>query len=469
MLLLFEYRLQKAPSGIFYNISKFKQALVGTTEIRTSEESPSQINSKELYTFSKVESGVDSQTGKETTLIYLSILQESTLMSLRHSVYVSMPIEFDSFVALESMQETSTKDILESDGLITGVSEATAPMVYSEVKFMAQVSSNGDSRLISLKLSSPKFSAVAHLKIVDNYAGIYLLYLSLFGFCAWLQFTGMRRVMKNCEDAAYFRRLSMAGLLLDTCVTSGIMYHFGVLLPVDMALVVPQIALMVLMMFVWMRKMVHVMQQANRNDSIMKAMQFLCTLVMLVGGLYLPSLDRMSHSLLIAVVLPLVLQIANSFNNRVSSFSREYNMYLKLPQAVTIGYIYGCPGTCAHLLPTYPLKSALMFCTVALLTGLSYLQQQYHPRLHIRTWSDYKRALRMPKRIWLAVDEEKPARPECAICLNEFDEGAEAVETQCRHLFHEECLNHWLEKQERCPLCREAVFKREDDLLNSLQ
>ena len=56
------------------------------------------------------------------------------------------------------------------------------------------------------------------------------------------------------------------------------------------------------------------------------------------------------------------------------------------------------------------------------------------------------------------VDEVPPAPTpeggECAICLAELDSGGEARTLVCGHAFHAACINEWLSKDGRCPVCR---------------
>jgi len=48
-------------------------------------------------------------------------------------------------------------------------------------------------------------------------------------------------------------------------------------------------------------------------------------------------------------------------------------------------------------------------------------------------------------------DDENPC---CAICLGEFEEGDELRRLPCQHdQFHAACVDHWLSKAGRCPLC----------------
>lgn len=56
------------------------------------------------------------------------------------------------------------------------------------------------------------------------------------------------------------------------------------------------------------------------------------------------------------------------------------------------------------------------------------------------------------------VDEVPPVPTpeggECAICLADLDSGGEARTLVCNHAFHAACINEWLSKDGRCPVCR---------------
>ncbi|KAF3341454.1 RING-H2 finger protein ATL39-like protein [Carex littledalei] len=53
---------------------------------------------------------------------------------------------------------------------------------------------------------------------------------------------------------------------------------------------------------------------------------------------------------------------------------------------------------------------------------------------------------------------DEPA-PDCTICLNDLDEGdAVRLLPVCMHLFHRDCIDLWLEKNNTCPVCRSRVI-----------
>lgn len=43
--------------------------------------------------------------------------------------------------------------------------------------------------------------------------------------------------------------------------------------------------------------------------------------------------------------------------------------------------------------------------------------------------------------------------PTCAICLEAFENGNTITKLNCNHEFKYECINEWLKKNPRCPLC----------------
>ena len=51
----------------------------------------------------------------------------------------------------------------------------------------------------------------------------------------------------------------------------------------------------------------------------------------------------------------------------------------------------------------------------------------------------------------------------CAICLSNFEPNDSICQLECtyKHIFHRQCLDLWLQKQnESCPICRDPITKQ---------
>lgn len=56
----------------------------------------------------------------------------------------------------------------------------------------------------------------------------------------------------------------------------------------------------------------------------------------------------------------------------------------------------------------------------------------------------------------------KETMESCSICLSEFQERDVCRELECKHVFHNNCLEKWLHRSRAtCPLCRKSVLPEE--------
>lgn len=44
--------------------------------------------------------------------------------------------------------------------------------------------------------------------------------------------------------------------------------------------------------------------------------------------------------------------------------------------------------------------------------------------------------------------------PTCSVCFDDFAEGKDVIILPCRHGFHRECIEPWLQMHSECPCCR---------------
>lgn len=58
---------------------------------------------------------------------------------------------------------------------------------------------------------------------------------------------------------------------------------------------------------------------------------------------------------------------------------------------------------------------------------------------------------------------DQPLDDECAICLDDFEEGMHLKKLPCGHVFHSTCVARWLiERHAVCPLCKMDLFEEEE-------
>lgn len=49
--------------------------------------------------------------------------------------------------------------------------------------------------------------------------------------------------------------------------------------------------------------------------------------------------------------------------------------------------------------------------------------------------------------------QDHPTGMGCAVCLCDFEAGESLRQLPCKHFFHEQCVDRWLVRNKRCPLC----------------
>ncbi|KAL4500566.1 hypothetical protein ABPG72_002990 [Tetrahymena utriculariae] len=55
-------------------------------------------------------------------------------------------------------------------------------------------------------------------------------------------------------------------------------------------------------------------------------------------------------------------------------------------------------------------------------------------------------------------DLENGTHAECFICLNTYEEQDELCKTKCGHVFHKNCMQAWVSKNQVCPIDRNCIF-----------
>ena len=56
----------------------------------------------------------------------------------------------------------------------------------------------------------------------------------------------------------------------------------------------------------------------------------------------------------------------------------------------------------------------------------------------------------------------------CTICLEDFTVGDHLRKMNCDHIFHKDCIDDWLIRNNSCPICREKAIDDKNSALDSV-
>uniref|UniRef100_A0A453RQN0 RING-type domain-containing protein n=1 Tax=Aegilops tauschii subsp. strangulata TaxID=200361 RepID=A0A453RQN0_AEGTS len=63
----------------------------------------------------------------------------------------------------------------------------------------------------------------------------------------------------------------------------------------------------------------------------------------------------------------------------------------------------------------------------------------------------------LPLVTYQAEDNQDSNMEQCVICRVEFEEGESLVALPCKHSYHSDCINQWLQLNKVCPMCSAEV------------
>ncbi|KAG2423831.1 hypothetical protein HXX76_014991 [Chlamydomonas incerta] len=62
-----------------------------------------------------------------------------------------------------------------------------------------------------------------------------------------------------------------------------------------------------------------------------------------------------------------------------------------------------------------------------------------------------------------AAKASEDDEPQCTVCLCEYEEGERITQLPCKHDFHTNCINKWLQTHYTCPICRVSLLPEEEE------
>jgi len=137
-----------------------------------------------------------------------------------------------------------------------------------------------------------------------------------------------------------------------------------------------------------------------------------------------------------------------------NSLLKKYVVGMTLTRLCIPLYFYGCPYNFLHVQPNYNILSwlaAYLLLQVFVLFTQDLLGPRWFlPRKCLPDKYDYQRPVH--------IDAEQGETKECVICMSVVNPiERDYMVTPCNHIFHQNCLEQWMEFKMECPTCRRPL------------
>ena len=66
----------------------------------------------------------------------------------------------------------------------------------------------------------------------------------------------------------------------------------------------------------------------------------------------------------------------------------------------------------------------------------------------------------IPERPYRRAEGEKE-NATCSVCLSRVEDGESVKTLRCKHVYHPQCIDRWLERSTMCPVCKRDVLTGE--------
>ena len=96
-----------------------------------------------------------------------------------------------------------------------------------------------------------------------------------------------------------------------------------------------------------------------------------------------------------------------------------------------------------------------IFCTLCFICIVIATYANYQEYKKIKRNKPYKKIIYNTNNDFTTENEDDV---NCSICLDNFEIGSMICELKCKHYYHKECIDEWLNENNTCPNCRNNVY-----------
>ena len=93
------------------------------------------------------------------------------------------------------------------------------------------------------------------------------------------------------------------------------------------------------------------------------------------------------------------------------------------------------------------------FTRIVYMQSMQHNQDSSNPPASKKAIKNLKR-FKMEEKYAKKEDNKEIEYPACSICLNEIKKEEDTCLIPCGHMFHDKCINKWLDTNNTCPVCR---------------
>lgn len=80
---------------------------------------------------------------------------------------------------------------------------------------------------------------------------------------------------------------------------------------------------------------------------------------------------------------------------------------------------------------------------------------EYEKKFSFNNCPSCKKDLDVP--FYVSKEVKKKNNGKCSICLEKLGYNFNIYETDCKHFFHNKCIDQWIKLKKNCPLCRTSL------------